>query len=100
VNKCSVLNDLDYCLFCKCDTLCLLRRFKGGYDIISRPGSIRTALVDFTGGIPESIDLKEKRCSPNERVRDDLYNLMSAMANKRFMMACGIPVIINSLCQS
>lgn len=66
-------------------------RLNGGYDNIGIGGHTSNALVDFTGGISESIDVRQKRSSPG-----DLFDVMYAMMQKCSMMACDIEV---SSCQ-
>ena len=72
---------------------CLLRhhvwyRLSGGYENISIGGHTSNALVDFTGGISETIDLRKKRSSPG-----DLFDIMYEMMRKCSMLACDIQVI-------
>ena len=63
-------------------------RLSGGYDNISVGGHTSNALVDFTGGISETIDLRRRRSSPG-----DLFDIMYAMMKKCSMLACDIQVI-------
>ena len=63
-------------------------RLNGGYDNISIGGHTSNTLVDFTGGISESIDLRQKRSSPG-----DLFDVMYAMMQKCSMLACDIQVM-------
>jgi len=67
----------------------LLHRLNGGYENISIGGHTSNALVDFTGGISESIDLRQRRSSPG-----DLFDVMYAMMQKCSMLACDIQVNI------
>jgi len=62
-------------------------RLQGNYDNIGIGGQTTNALVDFTGGISESIDLRKIRSSPG-----DLFDVMYAMMQKSSMMACDIQV--------
>jgi len=64
------------------------RRLNGGYENLSIGGHTSNALVDFTGGISESIDLRQIRSSPG-----DLFDVMYAMVQKCSMLACDIQVI-------
>ena len=45
--------------------------------------------MDFTGGISESVDLRQMRSSPG-----DLFDVMYAMMKKCSMLACDIQVFI------
>lgn len=60
-------------------------KLQGNYDNIGIGGHTTNALVDFTGGISESIDLRKIRSSPG-----DLFDVMYAMMQKSSMMACDI----------
>jgi len=62
----------------------------GDYDNIGIGGHTSNALVDLTGGISESIDLRPLRSSPD----NDLFDVMYAMMQKCSMMACDIQVTI------
>jgi len=62
-------------------------RLNGGYESIGIGGHTSNALVDFTGGISESIDLRQRRSAPG-----DLFDLMYAMMQKSSMMGCDIQV--------
>jgi len=73
-------------------TVCVAYRLTGGYDNIGIGGHTSNALVDFTGGISETIDLRLKRSSPG-----DLFNVMYAMMQKCSMLACDIEVIAAQL---
>ena len=66
-------------------------RLSGGYENISTGGHTSNALVDFTGGISESIDLRKQRSTPG-----DLFDVMYAMKQKSSMMACDIEVTVSS----
>jgi len=66
------------------------RRLCGGYDNIGTGGHTCNALVDFTGGISESIDLRKMRSSPG-----DFFDIMYAMMQKSSMMACDIEVRVH-----
>ena len=68
---------------------CALRRLNGGYDNIAIGGHTCNALVDFTGGVSESIDLRQNRSAPG-----DLFEVMYAMMQKCSMLACDIEVYL------
>lgn len=59
-------------------------KLNGGYDNIGIGGHTCNAMVDFTGGISEAIDLRQRRTSPG-----DLFDVMCAMM-KCSMMSCSI----------
>jgi len=65
-------------------------RLNGGYDNIGIGGHTSNAMVDFTGGISQSTDLRKIRSSPG-----DLFDVMYAMMQKCSMMACDIQVVIS-----
>ena len=67
-------------------------RLNGGYDNIGIGGHTSNAMVDFTGGISEAIDLRQRRTSPG-----DLFDVMCAMM-KCSMMSCSIRVAISHHC--
>ena len=65
--------------------MCLCNRLKGSYSSLDG-GQTTYALVDFTGGVTERIDLREKRWSG----KDELFNLIRAVISKSSMLGCEI----------
>lgn len=60
-------------------------KISGGYDVIGKGGHTCNALVDFTGGISESIDLRKYRMAPTS-----LFDTTYAMMQKCSMLGCDI----------
>lgn len=63
------------------DCFIILYRLYGGYEAL-KGGKTSEAMVDFTGGVVESFNLKE--------VKDDLFNRIKKAARVSGLMSCSI----------
>ena len=71
-------------LFSKVMTLC---RLYGSYHALES-GKIAKALIDFTGGFDEIIDLTEKLCRPN--FTEEIKCILQQASTNKFFIGCSI----------
>lgn len=66
-------------------------RLFGCYEALDG-GGLEEALVDFTGGVAETIELKTEHYDEDEAKREELYEVLRKAIKRKALMAAAIPV--------
>lgn len=66
-------------------------RLFGSYEALDG-GGLEEALVDFTGGVAETIELQTDEYKGNEENQAKLYEILKKAIASKSMMAAAIPV--------
>jgi len=66
-------------------------RLFGTYEALDG-GGLEEALVDFTGGVAETIELQSEEYKNNEENREKLYAILKKAIDGNSLMAAAIPV--------
>lgn len=70
---------------------CVLFRMYGCYEALDG-GNTADALVDFTGGVSEPLDLMENGFKEDEEKRNDLFERVLKVHNRGGLISCSIQV--------
>jgi len=71
---------------------CLSRVF-GCYEALDG-GGLEEALVDFTGGLAESVGLDDGGYAADEAKRRELFDMLLEEIKNKSLMAAAIPVLV------
>ncbi len=74
-------------------------RINGCYEALDS-GNLSDALLDFTGGISESVDIRGGKYATDEEKRSALFKLLLKQKQNFALMCCSIEVIITALIQT
>lgn len=73
--------------------MCVFPRMFGCYEALDG-GNTADALVDFTGGVSEPLDLMENGLKEDEEKRNELFERVLKVHNRGGLISCSIRVRI------
>lgn len=76
---------------CGNDFLCVFSRMSGCYEALDG-GNTADALVDFTGGVSEPMDLMENGFKEDEEKRNELFERVLKVHDRGGLISCSIRV--------
>ena len=90
----SLCKVCDFSLYLTCNhflQLCYFIRVNGCYESLDG-GNLSDALVDFTSGISETMDISSGGYSSDEEKRKDLFKMLLKHKDNYALMCCAVAV--------